>query len=628
MMAPRSALLRYLAAVLAVAAATALTTAVPLLRDRLTFFAFWPVILGVAWLAGPGPGIVSSILSAVAVLVVFAPYGFAGTVGLAMTLVVFVVAGASAALIARWRERSAAELRESRDLFRTAASSAPVFIWVADPRGERTFFNDPWLEFTGSRLEREVGDRWLANVHPDDRERVRREHARGVAERQPFSLEYRVRRRDGAWRFVLERGVPRSEPDGRLAGWVGSAVDVTEQRLALERAEAALERAEQASRAKDAFLATVSHELRTPLSPILAWARMLQKGVLTAEQESRAVEVIERNAKIQAQLVEDLLDVSRIVEGRLRMEVRPVALGKVVEAAVETVRSAADARGVQLDVAIDVAAPLVQGDPDRLQQVVWNLLSNAVKFTPRDGRVGVELAYDGSHVVVKVSDTGQGIAAEQLPHLFERFWQADPSPSRKHGGLGLGLAIVRHLVELHGGGVSADSPGDGAGSTFVVRLPVAPTAHRAPADPHSGGAKPMGKPWPPAARLDGVRVLLVDDEPDANEVVRLLLARQGAEVRVAASAAQALDILERWRPDVLLLDIGMPGEDGYQLIARLRARDDALAQIPAVALTAYAAPEDRARMVAAGFAMHVAKPAEPSEITSAVGAVAALRRSA
>ncbi len=560
----------------------------------------------------------SAFASAVAVLVLFTPHGFEGPFGQVLTILVFAVAGTMAVVFAVWRERAAEQVRAR---VRILADSAPVLMWAADASGRRAFFNQPWLEFTGRSLESELGDGWLANVHPDDRERVRAELATATAAGEAFSLEYRLRRADGAWRHVLDHGVPRGSitRDPALF-YVGSAMDATEQRLALDRAEAALAQAEQASRAKDAFLATVSHELRTPLSPILAWTRMLQKGMLDEQQAARAIDVIERNARMQVQIVEDLLDVSRIVAGRLRVHVRPVSLVRVIENAIETVHAAAVAKGVRIETELDPSTPLVSGDPDRLQQAVWNLVSNAVKFTPRGGRVLVTLRRVGSHVEIAVADTGQGIPADQLPHLFERFWQGDPSPSRKYGGLGLGLAIVRHLVELHGGTVVAESPGEGAGSTFTIRLPVPPfldstiqDARRLPA--LSSEAAPLAE-----TRLDGVRVLLVDDEPDANEVVRTLLSRLGAEVRVAASAAQALEILERWLPDVLVSDIGLPGEDGLSLIAKVRARSDGAARLPAIALTAYASDEDRARVLAAGFQWHLSKPAEPGAITAAINA--------
>jgi len=373
--------------------------------------------------------------------------------------------------------------------------------------------------------------------------------------------------------------------------------------------------AEVASRAKDTFLATVSHELRTPLSPILAWARMLRTGKLEPDRALRALEIIERNARSQAQLIEDLLDVSRIITGKMRLELRPIALAPVVRAALDVVRPAADAKGVGLRAAFEDGIGPVCGDPERLQQVVWNLLSNAVKFTPPGGWVDVSVTRAGADVELVVRDTGQGIAPEFLPFVFERFQQADSSASRVHAGLGLGLAIVRHIVELHGGAVRVASPGEGRGAAFTVSLPV---AREAPAAPGPAPDSRMRR-----TSLAGVRVLVVDDEPDSNEAMTAVLAQSGADVRVAASAAQAVEIMGRWRGDVLLTDIAMPGDDGYALIARVRRRDDRWRDVPAIALTAYASADDRERLLAAGFQRHVAKPVEPADLIGAVADVVA-----
>jgi signal transduction histidine kinase/ActR/RegA family two-component response regulator len=393
--------------------------------------------------------------------------------------------------------------------------------------------------------------------------------------------------------------------------------------LLLVQAEEARAKAEEADRAKDQFLAMVSHELRTPLSPILAWSRMLKTGKLTEDRERRAVEAIERNASTQAQLIEDLLDVSRIVTGKLRLDVRPIAPGKVVETAVDSLRPSADAKHIRLQLVLDPNAGMVLGDPDRLQQVVWNLVSNAIKFTPKGGRVHVALERVNSHAELSVTDTGRGIAPELLPHVFERFWQADGGIQRRHGGLGLGLAIVRHLVEAHGGEVSAHSDGLERGTVFVVKLPVMVTTEYAthPARQHpSARGKALVSDL---VSLEGRRALVVDDEPDSNEVVAALLTSRGAEVRVAASAEQALAILDRWRPDVIVSDIGMPEEDGYSFIGRVRARPPEKGGcIPAVALTAYARVEDRVQILTAGFQMHVAKPVDPSELVTVVASVA------
>jgi len=366
----------------------------------------------------------------------------------------------------------------------------------------------------------------------------------------------------------------------------------------------------------------VSHELRNPLSPILAWSRMLKLGTLDPAKRVDAYNAIERNATAQAQLVEDLLDVSRIVTGKLRLDVRPTALGGVIEAAVEALRPSAEAKQIRVQLTLDPSAGMVLGDPDRLRQVVWNLLSNAIKFTPKGGRVQLALERVDSHVELSVSDTGRGIAREALPHVFERFWQSESGTDRHHGGLGLGLAIVRHLIELHGGEVTVHSDGSGRGTCFTAKLPLMVTTehmgdgdrrHPAAAETMSNGA---------LARLDGLAILVVDDEPDANEMVQTLLVSQGAEVRVAASARQALDILDRWRPDVLVSDIGMPVEDGYALIQQVRRRAPGRGgDVAAVALTAYAHVEDRVKILTAGFQMHVAKPVDPAELVAVVASI-------
>ncbi|HEU4407860.1 MAG TPA: ATP-binding protein [Polyangiaceae bacterium] len=405
------------------------------------------------------------------------------------------------------------------------------------------------------------------------------------------------------------------------------AVAAVENARLFELAQRERRRAEEANRAKDEFLAVVSHELRTPLTAILGWSRMLSAGALDGAQRERAVGSIERNAKAQAQLVEDLLDVSRIITGKLKISVGPVDLARCIEAALDVVRPAAEAKGVRLQPILDRGAGPVMGDADRLQQVVWNLLSNAVKFTPRGGRVVVRLERSESSCLVVVEDTGQGIEADFLPYVFERFRQAEAATTRVQGGLGLGLAIARHLVELHGGTIEVHSEGPGRGAAFAVRVPVAPLRRAAPpslAAPAPGGPAPApgrGLACPPP--IEGLRVLVVDDEPDARELLAAMLAQCKAEVRTASSAAEALELLRAFRPDVLVSDVGMPGEDGYSLLDRVRALAPGEGgRTPAVALTAYARSEDRSRALLAGFNMHVAKPIDPTELLIVLANVA------
>jgi signal transduction histidine kinase/ActR/RegA family two-component response regulator len=399
------------------------------------------------------------------------------------------------------------------------------------------------------------------------------------------------------------------------------AADEERRALTASEREARAE-AERADRAKDEFVATVSHELRTPLNTVLGWARLLRMGKLDASGAAKGVETIERSASAQAQIIDDLLDVSRIVRGELRLDVRPVELVPVIEAAIDAVRPAAAARHLEMAAVLMPRAGAVAGDPGRLQQVVWNLLSNAIKFTPAGGRVEIRLDREGEEVAIRVRDTGAGIDPAFAPHLFERFRQADSSSTRVHGGLGLGLAIVRHLVEAHGGCVSAASDGPGRGATFTVRLPLATVRPRrrpgTAAPPRAEAAEPR-----PLASLARVRVLVVDDDADTLEVVRQVLEQAGALVIAAGSAREALEALAARPPDVLLSDIGMPGEDGYALIRRVRGLDaDHGGHVPAAALTAYTQAEDRSQALSAGYQIWLSKPVEPSELTAAVARLA------
>ncbi|WP_017653997.1 CHASE3 domain-containing protein [Fortiea contorta] len=373
------------------------------------------------------------------------------------------------------------------------------------------------------------------------------------------------------------------------------------------------------NRVKDEFLSVLSHELRTPLNAILGWAKLLRSGRLDDAKAEQGLEVIERNARSQAQLIEDLLDISRIITGKLRLKVRPIAPISVVEAALDTVRPAAQARGIRIQTVLDSDAGPVSGDPDRLQQVVWNLLSNAIKFTPKGGRVQVRLERINSHVEIIVSDTGQGINPEFLPYIFDRFSQADASTTRVHSGLGLGLAIARNIVELHGGTIHAQSPGEGQGTTFVVNLPLM-IVHRpldTPDRVHSTANREVSLDNAPS--LQGINIVVVDDEADTRELMITLLEQYGATVTAVASASEALEKITQLRPDVLISDIGMPEEDGYSLIRRVRSlTTEQGGQTPAIALTAYARTEDRIQALTAGFQTHIAKPIEPAELVAVI----------
>jgi PAS domain S-box-containing protein len=392
-----------------------------------------------------------------------------------------------------------------------------------------------------------------------------------------------------------------------------------ERKRAEEEVREAYEEARAANRAKDEFLATLSHELRTPLSAIVGWTHMLRTGQLDSGTAARAIETIDRNARVQTQLISDILDVSRIVSGKLHLEVRPLELASTIAAALDTVRPSADAKGVVLVSSLEPAGMPVSGDPDRLQQVVWNLLANAIKFTPRGGRVELRLRRANTHAEVVVEDTGPGIPRAFLPHVFERFRQADGSSTRAHGGLGLGLAIVRHLVEAHGGTVRAENAAEGTGSVFTVRLPV--MGHEPPmlAAPADAPALTLQR----SQDLQGLRVLVVDDEADTRDMVCAILKSQGAQVEVASSAAAALAALPDARPHILVSDVEMPGQDGYELIRQVRLLPgEAGGKVPAAALTAYARPEDRMRALMAGFQIHVPKPVQPAELVAVVASLA------
>lgn len=397
----------------------------------------------------------------------------------------------------------------------------------------------------------------------------------------------------------------------------------------LEAERSARREAERLNRMKDEFLATLGHELRTPLNAIVGWSQLLSLGKTDQEDLAQGLDAIQRNARVQTQLIEDLLDMSRIVSGKVRLDVQKVNLTEIISAAVDVVKPAADAKGVRFSKVIDPQAGAVKGDPSRLQQVVWNLLSNAVKFTPAHGKVHILLEKVNANLEISVSDTGRGIKPEFLPHLFERFRQEDSSTTRKYGGLGLGLSIVKHLVEMHGGSVRARSAGKGKGATFTVSLPLASIhddddlmlrEHAGPQKPEPIDTK--------LANLSGIRILVVDDEPDARQIIKRILTECNAQVQTAESADEALKIMADFHPNVLVSDIGMPESDGYDLIRKVRALPaKSGGQTPAVALTAFARSEDRRRALLAGYQMHVAKPVEPAELLTVCASLAGRLRS-
>ena len=544
------------------------------------------------------------------------------------------------------------ELDEASERLKLALDAARLGDWSWDARTDITTMSEtaaaifgippgPYMTWT------EMHDL----LHADDRERAKLAVDEALANHTDYDIEYRVVRNNSlVW--VSSRGRGLYADNGTVTGMLGFLQDIsirkknedtlrqqaealltlneTAQKARADAEQAAVQnerlyrQAEESSRLKEEFLATISHELRTPLSAILGWTRMLRMGQLSPENSAKALDTIERNARAQAQLVDDLLDVSRIITGKLRMDVRPADPNSFIDAAVEAVKPAAEAKGVRVLKVIDTGAVSIPGDPVRLQQVVWNLLSNAIKFTPRGGRVQIYSQRVNSHLEIIVSDTGQGISPDFLPHVFDRFRQADQKTSRQHGGMGLGLAIVRHLVEMHGGSVRADSEGEGKGATFTVTLPIAPVYQ---VDSSGSRVHPAARDLLPANditdRLDDLRILVVDDEADTRELLKQGLEYCGAKVRVAGSFTEALEELEMALPDILISDIGMPGSDGYDLIRAVRTLPAAKGgKIAAIALTAYTRIEDRLQALRAGYDMHVPKPVELAELVAVAASVA------
>ncbi len=529
------------------------------------------------------------------------------------------------------RERQAQEeLRHSAERLSLAMDAADLGDWSWDASTDMitlsekaaSIFGIPAGPFMTRTRMREL-------LHEDDRERAQQAATRAVAERGDYNIEYRVPHPDNKVLWVAARGRGQFDAAGNMTGMLGVLQDITERKQTerrrdelLESERAARAEAERASRLKDDFLATVSHELRTPLNAILGYSQLLRAGSGLSSDSLEGIEVIERNARALAQIVDDILDMSRIINGKLRLEVQPLQLRKIVETAMQTVHTSAQAKGIRLIQVIDGPAGTVDGDASRLLQVIWNLLSNAIKFTPRGGTVRVELRQEGSLVEVCVSDTGQGIERDFLPYVFDKFRQADASAARKHGGLGIGLALVKNIVEMHGGTVRVASEGAAMGTTFSFSLPA--SAKDTAATGLDG--QPPGAAGLTNARaglsLAGINVLAVDDEPDARDLLRRFLGDRGANVFIAASARQALEVLDHQRLDVIVSDIGMPDIDGYELLRLIRARPpDRGGNLPAAALTAFARREDRMRALRAGYQTHVPKPVDPAELIAAIAAL-------
>jgi signal transduction histidine kinase len=526
--------------------------------------------------------------------------------------------------------RAEDKVRESERLLRLATTAAKLDTWSVTLSEEQELSVSQFAQRTTLPLDlTDGGEPHSARIHREDHARLESALRAALAGQADYDVEYRMITSRGEVHWIASQATVLRDARGKPRQVIGVAQDVTDRKLAdiererlLKREQIARMEAEEATRLKDEFLATVSHELRTPLNAITGWVHLLRSGKLSPIDMQRGLETIHRNAESQSRLINDLLDVSRIISGKLRLDVQPLALLGLVESAIDTVRPAAEAKGVRLQAVLDPAAGPVAGDPERLQQVIWNLLTNAVKFSNKGGQVQIRLQKIDSHAELSVSDSGAGIAPDFLPYVFHPFQQAEGATTRKHPGLGLGLAIVRHLVELHGGRASAASAGEGKGATFTVILPIVVTTNSASGETDSNTVA-SGRDLAAVPTLSGVRVLLVDDEADAREVLSTMLQQAGAIVLSVPNAADALALLDREAFDVLVSDIGMPGEDGYALIRSVRQRAiDSGGRIPAAALTAYARTEDRLRALAAGFQIHVPKPVQPEELVTVVASLA------
>jgi PAS domain S-box-containing protein len=545
------------------------------------------------------------------------------------------------AWLATEKLRNEAELRESEARLRLAIDISRISTFEIDLLTDAVQTDEIGREMYGFEKDEPLTfNKVQSHFHPDDRDEVLSQVAIALAPTgsEEFEVEQRIIRTSGETRWIRVRGRALFEGTGESRHAVrclGTYIDITRSKEAeqegeklLRREQAARREAEDASRLKDEFLATVSHELRTPLTAILGWSHMLTSGNFDQNYTSRALETIYRNAKSQAQLIEDILDVSRIITGKLRINARPISVSPVIQTVIESLRPSIETKNIGLRMGFDFEHRMIHADPDRLQQVLWNLLSNAIKFTPEGGQISVGLVNGETETKIVVSDTGKGIAPEFLPFVFDRFRQADGSTTRRHGGLGLGLAIVRHIVELHGGTVEVRSEGEGKGTTFTVSLPLleTPSESTKETEGHGSGANQSDSGEGPQpgyqSEIEGLRVLLVDDERDTLELLAIVLAQNGVEVNPQTNVRDALEVLKAWKPDVIVSDIAMPEEDGYSFIRKLRALPpEEGGAIPAVALTAYVGIKERTQVLSSGFQMYVPKPVEPAELLSTLASL-------
>jgi PAS domain S-box-containing protein len=520
-------------------------------------------------------------------------------------------------------ERFPRELETLRQL----ADGLPQIVWVARRDGSHEYYNKQWYDYTGLTLETSTDQAWRDLFHPDDRERAETNWAEALREGTPYEIEFRLKRVfDGEFRWFLGRALPHRDAEGNIVNWFGTCTDIHEQKLTQDALRATRDAIARENSQKDDFLALVSHELRTPLNAIFGWTRLMQEHVLGEAERAQAVDSIMRNAEAQAGLIEDVLDITRIVNQKLSLDREIVQLWRVVTEAIDAILPSADAKGVALISEIESHDLLVHADRMRLEQVVTNLLANAVKFTDRGGEIRVVVAQQDEFATVVVADTGQGIDSELLPHIFERFRQGDSSPTRRHGGLGLGLAIAHQLVRLHGGEIEVESAGSNQGSRFTMRLPILAV-----------GSFSSPKPDPslfwvedafPPDHLRGLNVMVVDDELSVRELLALTLAKCGASVTPAASVQEALAVLPNLSPDVVVSDIAMPDMDGYEFIHQLRelVRPRNGRDVPVIALTACASGQDRDLALQAGFDRHITKPVDPAELVRVIAQSYSARR--
>jgi PAS domain S-box-containing protein len=617
----------------------------PVWGSRLPFFTFYPAVMLSAWCCGFRAGLLTTVMSAVVIDYVWLGEVFDISAGREIGELAAISLFATVGIGISWASESAHRYR--RRLEATAAAERRLLqermallecaaqgLFGVDREGRCTFINRACAEMLGWRPEEVLGRDMHELLHPrrDDGRKYPREDCAiyravelGAA---AIVTDELVWRRDGT-SFPAEYAAQPLVVDGSIVGSIVALSDLTQRRSTeaeigrlLDAERIARADAEAANRAKDEFLAVLSHELRTPLTAMLGWIALLRPGRLPAERTRYALDVIERNARMQAQLINDLLDVSRIVAGKMEMDRLSVDLAGVVMRVVESAQREAEAKRIRVTTAVDPAAGPVLGDATRLEQVVGNILANAIKFTPSEGVIGVTLDRHRGRARLRVTDSGPGIASDVLPHVFERFRQAESSSRRRHEGLGLGLAIVRHLVETHGGTVRAENAREG-GAVFTVELPLLAVRPRL-VEPGAGDERAPAAP----VRLDGLSVLLVEDHTDSRETIALTLESCGAEVTAVPAVADALTVLRERAVDLLVSDLGMPGADGFDLIRRVRWQENRAGRprLPAIALTAYASAEDRERALAAGYDAHVAKPVDADELGAALARVATRSR--